>query len=106
MTPLRRIVVTQTFLYCTDADFNRRASITVEPPGPRACIDFTDLVVNDNIAVEGDEAFQIAIEGTSSMAMVTIIDDDGKNSLTTVAFLRMFQVPLLQGIIFLQLLKL
>ena len=65
----------------------------MEPPGPRACIDFTDLVVNDNIAVEGDEAFQIVIEGTSAIAMVTIIDDDGKNSLATVAFLRMFQVP-------------
>ena len=41
----------------------------------RACIDFSNLVVDDNIALEGDEAFTIVIN--SSMAMVTIIDDDG-----------------------------
>ena len=40
------------------------------------CIDFTGLVVDDDIALEGDEAFTIMLEG--SMAMVTIIDDDGK----------------------------
>ena len=41
----------------------------------RACIDFTNLVVDDDIALEGDEAFTIVIG--SSMAMVTIVDDDG-----------------------------
>ena len=59
-----------------DADFGSSASITVQPPGPRACIDFTDLVVDDTIAVEGNQAFTIIVG--SSMAMVTIIDDDGK----------------------------
>ena len=47
----------------------------MNPPGPRACIDFRDLVVDDNVALEGDEAFTIRVGG--SMAMVTIIDDDG-----------------------------
>ena len=59
-----------------DEDFHRRVSITLEPPGPQTCIDFTDLVVNDNIALEGNENFTIRIG--SSMAMVTIMDDDGK----------------------------
>ena len=44
-------------------------------PGPRACIDFTDLVEDDDLALEGDEAFTIMING--AMAMVVIIDDDG-----------------------------
>ena len=44
--------------------------------GRRACIDFTDLVVDDTIALEGIEAFTIIVG--SSMAMVTIIDDDGE----------------------------
>ena len=48
----------------------------VEPPGPSACIDFTDLVVDDSVALEGDEAFTILVG--DSMAMVNIIDDDGE----------------------------
>ena len=60
----------------TDSDFGASASITVNPPGPKACIDFTDLVVNDNVALEGLEAFTILVG--NSMAMVTIIDNDGK----------------------------
>ena len=48
----------------------------MDPPGPSSCIDFTDLVVDDNVALEGDEAFTIFIGG--AMAMVTIIDDDGE----------------------------
>ena len=59
----------------TDADFGSSAEITVQS-GRTACIDFTNLVVNDNIALEGIEAFTIIVE--SSMAMVTIIDDDGE----------------------------
>ena len=50
--------------------------MTVDPPGPPACIDFTDLVVDDNVALEGDEAFTILVG--DAMAMVTIIDDDGE----------------------------
>ena len=50
--------------------------MTVEPPGPSACIDFTDLVVDDSVALEGDEAFTILVG--DSMAMVNIIDDDGE----------------------------
>lgn len=59
----------------TDADFGTRATITVTPPSSRACIDFTDLVINDDIAVEGNQAFTIVVG--NSMAMVTITDDDG-----------------------------
>ena len=65
-----------THFFSTDADFGTSAQVTVDPPGPSSCIDFTDLVVDDNVALEGDEAFTIVIEG--AMAMVTIIDDDGE----------------------------
>ena len=58
-----------------DSDFGTSAQVTVDPPGPSACIDFTDLVLDDNVALEGDEAFTILVG--DSMAMVTIIDDDG-----------------------------
>ena len=44
-----------------------------------ACIDFTDLVVDDNVALEGLEAFTILVG--NSMAMVTIIDDDRESSI-------------------------
>ena len=64
------------FSVYTDADFGTSAEITVNPPEQRACIDFTNLVVDDTIALEGNEAFTIIV-GTS-MAMVTIIDDDGE----------------------------
>ena len=40
------------------------------------CTNFLDLVVDDNFALEGDEAFIIIVN--SSMAMVTIVDDDGR----------------------------
>ena len=60
----------------SDADFGSSDSITVQPPGSRACIDFTNLVVDDTIAVEGNQVFTITVG--SSMAWVTIIDDDGK----------------------------
>ena len=46
----------------------------------RGCIDFTLLVVDDNVALEGNETFIITIESTSAMAMVNIIDDDGNLS--------------------------
>ena len=62
-------------IFYTDADFGTTAAITVNPSSTRACIDFTDLVVDDNIGREGNEAFTILVGG--SMAMVTIIDDDG-----------------------------
>lgn len=65
-------------LLFTDSDFDASAIITVDPPGPTACIDFTDLVVDDNVTLEGDEAFTITISGTNAMAMVTILDDDGE----------------------------
>ena len=48
----------------------------MNPPGPEGCTNFEALVVDDTVAVEGDEAFTIQVD--SSMAMVTIIDDDGK----------------------------
>ena len=62
----------------TDLDFSGGTTITIQPPGPVECIDFTGLVIDDLIALEGDEAFAIFIDGTSSMSMVTIRDDDSK----------------------------
>ena len=64
------------FSVYTDADFGTSVEITVNPPEQRACIDFTSLVVDDTIALEGMEAFTIIVE--TLMAMVTIIDDDGE----------------------------
>ena len=60
----------------SDADFNPSTTITVVPPGKKTCIDFTDLVVDDAIALEGDQNFTIIVG--VSVAWVTIIDDDGK----------------------------
>ena len=65
-------------VYFLDTDFTDGTTITMQPPGPVTCIDFTDLVNDDDVALEGDEAFTIAIIDTSVMAMVTILDDDGK----------------------------
>ena len=62
----------------SDADFNAGTTITIQPPGPVSCIDFTDLIVNDDLGLEGDEAFSLFIVDTPAMAMVTIIDDDGE----------------------------
>ena len=50
--------------------------MTIQPP-QLGCTDFTELVVDDNVALEGNEAFAIFING--AMSMVTIIDDDGKS---------------------------
>ena len=60
----------------TDSDFTDGTTITIAPTGTESCIDFTDLVVNDNIGLEGNEAFTILID--RSMAMVTITEDDGE----------------------------
>lgn len=49
---------------------------TVVPPSTRAYINFTEIVVDDDIALEGDEYFKIMIG--HSMANVTIIDDDSE----------------------------
>ena len=58
-----------------EADFNPSTTITVPAGGSRACIDFTNLVVDDNIALEEDQSFTITVG--SSTSMVVIIDDDG-----------------------------
>ena len=58
-----------------EADFNRKTIITVILPSSIACIDFTDIVVDDDI-LEGDQWFTICV-GNSS-AKVLIVDDDGK----------------------------
>ena len=50
----------------------------MEPPNSRVCTDFMDLVVDDSIALEGNQSFTICV-GDSS-AWVTILDDDGENS--------------------------
>ena len=61
------------------ADFNRETTITVIPPSSMACIDFTDIVVDDDIALERDQCFTICV-GNSS-ANVVIIDDDSESIL-------------------------
>ena len=62
-----------------EEDYNSGTTILVTPPSTMACIDFTDLVVDDNIALEGDQNFTICV-GDSS-AWVTIVDDDGEYTL-------------------------
>ena len=62
------------------SDFTAGTAIAVVPPGPIGCTDFLALVVDDNLALEGNEAFNIMIGGTGSTAMVTILDDDGRFS--------------------------
>ena len=41
----------------------------------KGCTNFSELVVDDDVAAEGDESFTIVVN--SSIAMVTIVDDDG-----------------------------
>ena len=65
-------------IFYTETDYTSGTTITVDPPGPTACIDFTDLVVDDDLGLEGDEAFTISIRENGEMAMVVIQDDDGK----------------------------
>ena len=67
----------------SDSDFHTKTSITIMAGGVEACTDFFGLVVDDNIASEGDEAFTIVIY--SSMAIVTIVDDDGTYNSTVKA---------------------
>ena len=66
------------FRFCsqTDADFGTSTTVTVDPSSSRGCTDFTDLVVDDSVALEGNQSFTIVVG--SSTAMVNIIDDDGK----------------------------
>ena len=61
------------------SDFTAGTAIAVEPPGPVGCTDFLALVVDDDLALEGNEAFNIMIGGTGSTTMVTILDDDGRS---------------------------
>ena len=43
------------------------------------CIDFSDIVVNDAVALEGNESFTIFIQLKGAVfAMVTILDNDGE----------------------------
>ena len=41
----------------------------------KGCTNFLDLVVDDNLAFEGNEEFNIVVG--ISKALVTIVDDDG-----------------------------
>ena len=61
---------------CVEADYYPSTTITVTPPSTMACIDFTDLVVDNTIALEGLENFTICIGGSASW--VVIVDDDCK----------------------------
>ena len=65
-------------------DYTSGTTITILVPGTGMCIDFTDLLVNDDIALEGDEAFTIFIDGTPSVAMVTITESDGESNTYTI----------------------
>ena len=62
------------FLF-SDSDFHSNISINVKAGSSKACINFSDLIVDDNIAREGNETFTIFIG--SFMATITIVDDDG-----------------------------
>ena len=44
----------------------------------RACTNFFEMIIDDDITGERDEAFTIVIG--SSVAMVIIVDDDGMTS--------------------------
>ena len=46
------------------------------PPNTVACIDFMNLVVDDDIALEGNQSFTVCVG--NSTAMVIITDDDGE----------------------------
>ena len=62
-------------LSSAEEDYYPSTTILVTPPSTVACIDFTNLVVDDNI-VEGDQSFTVCVG--DSMSMVIIIDDDGE----------------------------
>ena len=63
------------FMNFTDADFRSSTTIIIPSSSTRACIDFTNVVIDDNIGLECNETFTIVVG--DSMAMVIIIDDDG-----------------------------
>ena len=46
------------------------------PPNTRACTNFSELVVDDNIAFDEPQNFTIIVD--NSTAWVQIIDDDSK----------------------------
>ena len=96
-TGLPHLILNFTIMLCTlytEADYTSDTTITVNPPGPRACIDFTDLVIDDSLAFEGVEAFAISIRGHGEMAMVTILDDDGKFAISSVLHVLLFDSKL------------
>ena len=64
------------FIFILDAVFNPSIIITVVPPNTRACTDFSELVVDDNIAFDEPQNFTIIVD--NSTAWVQIIDDDSK----------------------------
>ena len=66
-------------LSTSDSDFTSGTTITIEPPGPVSCIDFTDIIVNDDIGLEGYESFTLFIDDTPAMSMVTITEDDSES---------------------------
>ena len=66
-------------IFESDSDFTSGVNITIQPPGPVTCIDFSDIVVDDDVALEGNESFTIFIQLKGAVfAMVTILDDDGE----------------------------
>ena len=63
------------YFFISESDYYSTASITVMAGNSKGCIEFLNLIVDDNIALEGDEEFTIIVG--SSTATVLIEDDDG-----------------------------
>ena len=59
----------------SESDFGSNTSITVIAGRSKGCTDFSELVIDDNDTLVVDETFNIVVD--SSVANVTIIDDDG-----------------------------
>ena len=76
-------------LSVSESDFHFSTSITVIANTFSGCTNFLELVVDDDVAAEGDELFTIVVG--SSMAMVIIVDDDGmQNDFILWIFLHLF----------------
>ena len=62
-------------LSVSESDIHSSISITVIANTSRACTNFLEMIIDDDITGEEDEAFTIVVG--SSVAMVIIVDDDG-----------------------------
>ena len=69
------VYMTFLFIYFVDAGYVN-TTITVFSGSGRACINYTNFVVDNDVALEGEQKFNIYV-GDSS-ALVAIVDDDGE----------------------------